>query len=623
MFRAAFLASTILGAIVGGQPPGYDVYVLWFQSNMIGRYGPIDGVLDATNPRIEMFGYDSQTVSIAADPLDHVDEGPNTVGPGLSFAKAALAELAPNRKILLVTVAKGATGYSNSYWVEGGTGDVQALARVAAAMSQGTGVNRLMGILGTGGETDYLMSKAAFIAHQEAQITRWRSTMAGASATTPWVFGGLLPGGLYTADPIVEALKETPSRVFHTAYAPSTGLVSGGDNVHTSAAGMRTMGARFYTALLEARANSAAAVPGAVTDLEAAVGDGQVVLSWTAPAFNHSAISDYIIEYKLAASGTWLTFGDGVSATPGAIVTGLTNGIAYNFRNKTVNGIGTGAVSNVVTQTPEVSGPSLPYAANWDTLVDPSTATMYQGITAAGSPAVLAADPVGYIEDVSPANFDWKAPAATGVRPTIGISSGVVSLVFDGTDDYIRGVADTDLGAYDAGLCTLVFGMKCNPAAFACLFSEGDSASSNDIYAYREGGASVNNLEARFINVAGSQLAVSGEITAGATFPPYPLDNVYRVLVINDTGTALQAYVDGYKQNARTYARSGTFSMNRVALMALIRNSMSSWMAGELQFFGALLGQTLTDGAVANGVKAAGEVGQLTTYVGLKQGRTL
>jgi titin len=66
----------------------------------------------------------------------------------------------------------------------------------------------------------------------------------------------------------------------------------------------------------------------------------QVALTWTAPAANGSAITDYMVEFKTVAAATWSTFADGTSTATSATVTGLTNGTAYLFRVKAVNAVG-------------------------------------------------------------------------------------------------------------------------------------------------------------------------------------------------------------------------------------------------------------------------------------------
>ncbi len=68
-------------------------------------------------------------------------------------------------------------------------------------------------------------------------------------------------------------------------------------------------------------------------------------LAWTIPSSGNSVITDYVIEYKLSSDSTWTTASDGVSAVPSATITGLTNGVNYDFRVSGVNAIGQGTPS--------------------------------------------------------------------------------------------------------------------------------------------------------------------------------------------------------------------------------------------------------------------------------------
>ncbi|MBU6276079.1 MAG: fibronectin type III domain-containing protein, partial [Planctomycetes bacterium] len=94
-------------------------------------------------------------------------------------------------------------------------------------------------------------------------------------------------------------------------------------------------------------------VPGAPTGVVATGGDGQAQLSWAPPASNGgSPITDYVVEYKRLSDATWTTFTRAPSTTPGATVTGLTNGFNYEFRvtARNAQGLGTpSAKSNGVT----------------------------------------------------------------------------------------------------------------------------------------------------------------------------------------------------------------------------------------------------------------------------------
>ncbi len=78
-------------------------------------------------------------------------------------------------------------------------------------------------------------------------------------------------------------------------------------------------------------------------------GTEKVTVSWDTPDTGGSAITDYVIEYKLSSSNTWLTYSDGVSTSTSVTVTELTGGARYDFRVTAVNSNGTGVVSDTVS----------------------------------------------------------------------------------------------------------------------------------------------------------------------------------------------------------------------------------------------------------------------------------
>ncbi len=78
---------------------------------------------------------------------------------------------------------------------------------------------------------------------------------------------------------------------------------------------------------------------------------GGANLSWTAPSSGGSAITDYIVQYKLSSDSTWSTFADGASASTSAMLTGLMVSTAYDFRVIAVNAVGNSVSSAVVSAT--------------------------------------------------------------------------------------------------------------------------------------------------------------------------------------------------------------------------------------------------------------------------------
>lgn len=138
--------------------------------------------------------------------------------------------------------------------------------------------------------------------------------------------------------------------------ATVTGLTNG-TSYDFQVAAVNAAGTGSYATSVQATPRT---VPGAPTVLTATRGDREVVLTWTAPASTGgSAITDYVVQFKLTSAGTWSTFADGTSATTGTTVTGLTNGSAYSFQVSAVNVAGTGTASGSASATP-LAAPAAP-----------------------------------------------------------------------------------------------------------------------------------------------------------------------------------------------------------------------------------------------------------------------
>jgi hypothetical protein len=85
-------------------------------------------------------------------------------------------------------------------------------------------------------------------------------------------------------------------------------------------------------------------VPSQVLNLTATKQSLQRTLTWNAPSSQGAtSIIDYVVEYSSNNGVTWTTYSDGVSATTGAVVTGLFDGPRYLFRVKAQNSNGYGS----------------------------------------------------------------------------------------------------------------------------------------------------------------------------------------------------------------------------------------------------------------------------------------
>jgi hypothetical protein len=176
------------------------------------------------------------------------------------------------------------------------------------------------------------------------------------------------------------------------------------------------------------------------TDKLSPTGSGALSVAWTAPASTGgSAITDYLVEYRISPSGAWTTFGDGVSTTTSTTITGLTNGTAYDLRISAINAAGSGALSSVVTSTPGVA----PCAPTNLSLVAGSgqlTATWVAPVELGGAPISDYA-----VEYRFPPSGPWTvlydgSSAATSATIT-GLANGSVYEV------RVRAVNSFDLGA--------------------------------------------------------------------------------------------------------------------------------------------------------------------------------
>jgi hypothetical protein len=174
---------------------------------------------------------------------------------------------------------------------------------------------------------------------------------------------------------IQAVIDDTPSRIAYTAVASSAGLVDKGDALHFDGPSQRILGGRYHDAAHVAAGNVAAA-PGQVAGLSAVASDGQVALSWTAPATGGSPITDYVIERQIGG-GAFAVVADGVNTGTTFVDTGRTNGVLHGYRIGAVNAVGTGVASSVATATPAAAVQQLVAVNTFASASDPGSASTY------------------------------------------------------------------------------------------------------------------------------------------------------------------------------------------------------------------------------------------------------
>jgi hypothetical protein len=174
-----------------------------------------------------------------------------------------------------------------------------------------------------------------------------------------------------------------------------------------------------------------ASVPTAPSGLQATAASEQVSLSWNAPADNGSPITDYVVQYRPSGSGSFTTFADGTSTTTATVVTGLTNGVAYEFRVAAINGNGTSAYSATASATPFSATPAAPVASGVSVS---GTARVGQILTG----SYTYSDANGYTESGS--TFRWLRSTTAGgtYTPIPGATASTYLLTETDATQYLR-----------------------------------------------------------------------------------------------------------------------------------------------------------------------------------------
>ena len=205
------------------------------------------------------------------------------------------------------------------------------------------------GVTGTAGNGEVSLSWTAPANDGGSAITGYEVTVSPTTGVT----------GLTTRS------AATTSLVF-------TGLTSGTPYMFTVVA-LNGVGTGTGTA---SSAVTPLALPDAPTGVTGTAGDGEVSLSWTAPASNGgSAITNYAVTVSPTTGVTGLTTRS--AATTSLVFTGLTNDTAYTFTVAAISAVGTGPTASGSALTPTApaagGGGSRPSPNSTDATVRPGT----------------------------------------------------------------------------------------------------------------------------------------------------------------------------------------------------------------------------------------------------------
>jgi chitinase len=100
----------------------------------------------------------------------------------------------------------------------------------------------------------------------------------------------------------------------------------------------------------DCEAAAADTAPASPSGLSANPGDGSAVLSWTANS--ETDLSHYTVEYKKASDSSWTASSNVVKPSTGKTMSGLTNGVQYNFRISAVDAAGNASGFTSTNATP-------------------------------------------------------------------------------------------------------------------------------------------------------------------------------------------------------------------------------------------------------------------------------
>jgi hypothetical protein len=275
-------------------------------------------------------------------------------------------------------------------------------------------------------------------------VVSWTAPSNGGSAITS-----------YTVTPFVGSTAQTPTTVSGSPPATTatvTGLTNGTAYTFTVSA-TNSVGTGPASAASSAVTPTGATLPAAPTGVSATAGNGQAVVSWTAPSDGGSPITSYTVTPFIGSTAQTPTTVSGSPPATTATVTGLTNGTAYTFTVSATNSVGTGpasAASSAVTPTAPTA-PAAPTgvsatAGNAQAVVSwtaPSdggspitsyTVTPFIGSTAqtptttvSGSPPATTATVTGLTNGTA-YTFKVTATNAVGTGPASGASSAVTPL---------------------------------------------------------------------------------------------------------------------------------------------------------------------------------------------------
>lgn len=403
------------------------------------------------------------------------------------------------------------------------------------------------------------------------------------------------------------------------------GVVTPGDSYDVAVKAVNETGESAWTAT---RTVLTVDFPAQVTGVVTTPQEGAMALVWDALANT----TNYLVEYKEHASGTWLSAG--YVTTESETVSGLIPGTSYDFRVTGNNPRGLGTASATATATPNPFSPLLDipgvpagyraysprklraaYAGSairvtykdgveadigFDGSGNLDTATLLAGATT----HAVAGDKTTKIKTWYDQSGGGRnvTQATVASMPGIVDATGALQADSNGNPEALFSAASSQIltdaaatgGVYSSGAATAAaVARMVGDATTRYLWSASSSASASPRYTlHGQNSAGANRWWEQIRNDANTTLSATSTVSLSDAW-----DNARHQLSAIDTGLVVRRILDGTEED-RTYARSGTLTLNRFSIGGLVSTGPGSFWNGRLQEL-VIWDQALDDDALA------------------------
>jgi len=354
------------------------------------------------------------------------------------------------------------------------------------------------------------------------------------AANTLWLYvDGTAPGGFIYL-PTGWSTAYLLAQPFNLPNTPNTtgNPILIGDTVTTLGIGSQFFNGQFDEVAVYGSALSPTQVqnhwqagnglPWLPTSISATAGQNQVTVSWTAPTFNGSGITGYVITPHVGSSlRTPITFN---SSATSETINNLSAGTSYTFNVTAINSLGAG-VQSALSSAASPTGAAIPLYE--DTVLADSPAGFWSLGETSGT---VATDLTGFAD-----GQDLGAYAQGDSGPVINPSSKATN--FSGANAYVRLNHTTPLEPPAVSVEAWI-----KPASVP--------ASNQMLLVSPQGGNSVGSNYGYELWINGGSGSVSFGITTGSISSSAALPvGVWSYVVGTSDGTAVRLFVNGVKQS--------------------------------------------------------------------------